>query len=340
MSEYMIMLNSFCNLRCPYCFATETMEKVPGEISVENFIKAVEFSLSGSEKRGIGIIGGEPTIHTHFDEMMQLLLDDERVESVDVFSNGTTLLSHLPIFQNEKMHILVNCNSPEAIGRTMYKKVIRGIDALFSSGMTMDRIGLGINIYATDMDYNYFLSLVDRYHMDTVRISVSVPPPGNYNGEYRFLFFEKYLRKVHNFVTELLDRGTVPIFDCNKVPPCFLRSEEKILLQRYKDDNRAIDTLNRSNYLNGTSRCTPSIVIDQNLNAIRCFALSAQTRQKIENFETLADLQGFYANGIDCIGYTADHTTCAECEDLKSKRCMGGCLIFKATCTAFSPRSS
>lgn len=59
MSEYMIMLNSACNLRCPYCFATETMENAPGEIGIDNFVKAVEFALKGTRKGGIGIIGGE-----------------------------------------------------------------------------------------------------------------------------------------------------------------------------------------------------------------------------------------------------------------------------------------
>lgn len=334
MSEYMIMLNSACNLRCPYCFATETMENAPGEISMDNFVKAVNFALKGTRKRGIGIIGGEPTIHSRFGEMMQLLIDDERVESVDVFSNGTTILSHLPVFQNEKMHILVNCNPPEAMGNVMYQKVLRGIDALFSAGVTMDRIGLGVNIYADDMDCNYFLSLVDRYHMDSVRISVSVPHYDNYRGEYRFHFFEKYLSKVHDFVTELLDRGTVPVFDCNKIPPCFLRNEERILLQRYQGNNRAMDALSRSNYLNGTARCTPSIVVDRDLNAIRCFALSAQTRQSIESFETLEGLKKFYADNVDRLGYIADHANCTECEDLKNRRCMGGCMIFKSACTS------
>lgn len=334
MSEYMIMLNSACNLRCPYCFATETMENTPGEMSMDHFAKAVDFALKGTQKRGIGIIGGEPTIHSRFKEMMQILIDDDRVESVDVFSNGTTLRYLLPVFQSTKMHILVNCNSPEIMGAAMYQKVVDGIDALFASGMTMDRIGLGINLYTENMDYRYFLSLVDRYRMDSVRISVSVPQLDHYDGNSRFRFFEKYLDKVHRFVIELLDRGTVPVFDCNKIPPCFLRNEEKGLLQRYQGNDCAIDALNRSNYLNGTAHCTPSIVVDQDLNAIRCFALSAQTRQSIERFETFEELKMFYADTVDCLGYTADHSDCAECADLKGRRCMGGCMIFKPACTS------
>ena len=95
-----------------------------------------------------------------------------------------------------------------------------------------------------------------------------------------------------------------------------------------------MEALNRSNYLNGTARCTPSIVVDQNLNAIRCFALSAQTRQSIERFETLEDLKRFYADNVDRLGYIADHPDCTECADLKDRRCMGGCMIFKSACTS------
>lgn len=38
-----IMMTDVCNLRCPYCFANEFVNKDTNEISEENFNRAVDF---------------------------------------------------------------------------------------------------------------------------------------------------------------------------------------------------------------------------------------------------------------------------------------------------------
>lgn len=331
MSEYMLMLNNTCNLHCSYCFAQETMGASSGEMSLEAFRKAVDFGVSApkSRMRGIGIIGGEPTIHSHFKEMMNELIEDTRVDSVDVFTNGTTLTKCSDTFIASKMHVLVNVNSPEVIGQHTFDKVVRGIDALFQNNIPLERIGLGLNIYDPNLDYSFFLSLVDRYNMDSVRISVSVPENGKFLGNKRFSFFSEYRDIVHNIVQYLINRGTVPRFDCNKIPPCILEGEEQSLLKYYQNSPKSIELLMQSNYLNGLCRCNPSIVVDQNLDAIRCFALSEKTRCSINKFENLPELRKFYETTIDCYGYVADCTECSDCKHRKETHCMGGCLNMK-----------
>lgn len=330
MSEYMVMLTGRCNLKCPYCFAADSMNNASDEITPEAFAKAVNFALSGVPKRGIGIIGGEPTLHSKFDALMESLISDDRVESVDIFTNGTTLLEHLPVFTNKKVYVLVNCNSPQMIGKHAMERVVRGIDALFSAGVPMERVGLGINIFRENDDYTYFLDLVDRYKMDSVRISVSVPTKAQAKTEDRFHFFNRFVKKTHDFVLEILDRGVVPIFDCNKIPPCLLKGEEAKILDRYQNNPEAMRAIQRSNYLNGLSRCTPSIVVDQNLKAIRCFILSEETKQSISDFSSFEELKAFYVNNVDnCIGYESDCLDCMDCQHREKKHCMGGCLVFK-----------
>ena len=64
-----ISLSSRCNLHCPYCFAHETMGAGSGDITLENFDAALEF-LTRTGPVNIGLIGGEPTLHPHFDEIV------------------------------------------------------------------------------------------------------------------------------------------------------------------------------------------------------------------------------------------------------------------------------
>ena len=329
MSEYMIMLNSKCNLNCPYCFARGSMKSAQGEISKESFTRAVEFGLSNSTSSGIGIIGGEPTLHSQFDCLINKLITNDRVESIDIFTNGTTIVKHLPIFLNNKIYTLVNCNPISITGEKLQSKIIQGLDLLFEAGVPISRVGLGFNLFCSTDELDDYLYLIERYKMDSVRVSVSVPNVFVQSGDGRFHFFTQFLKQAKSFVRELLDRAITPIFDCNKIPPCLLLEEEKALKNRYICKPKSWEALMRSNYLNGYARCTPSVVVDKNLNAIRCFALSETTRVPINDFNSLKELQNYYESEIDIKGYVSDHKECEKCDRLLTQQCMGGCLIFK-----------
>lgn len=329
MSEYMIMINSICNLDCPYCFAKNSMKSSRGEISEESFKKAVEFRLLNSKSAGIGIIGGEPTLHSKFDFLIRNLINDDRVESIDIFTNGTTLRHHLPVFSDKKVFTLINCNPISITGEKLQSEIIKGLDLLFEIGVPLSRVGFGFNLFNPTEALDYYLYLIERYRMDTVRLSVSVPNSFVSGGNGRFQFFSQYLEQTKSFVRELLDREVVPIFDCNKIPPCLLFGEKEELKNRYKNRPGSMNALMKSNYLNGYAHCSPSIVVDKNLNAIRCFALSEITREYIFDFDSLRELQHYYEKGIDMKGYYSDHINCENCDKLIKRQCMGGCLIFK-----------
>lgn len=61
-----IMLTDTCNLKRPYCFANEFVNIDKNEISEQNFKKAVNFILQDGSCDAIGLIGGEPILHSRF----------------------------------------------------------------------------------------------------------------------------------------------------------------------------------------------------------------------------------------------------------------------------------
>ena len=58
-----IMVNEACNLDCPYCFAGEFVGQTAKEMTVEDFRTALNFALSDTEEKQVGIIGGEPLLY-------------------------------------------------------------------------------------------------------------------------------------------------------------------------------------------------------------------------------------------------------------------------------------
>ena len=68
-----IMMTDVCNLRCPYCFANEFVNKDRNEISEEAFDKAVDFIVGDGSHSSVGLIGGEPTIHSNFEYLVTFM---------------------------------------------------------------------------------------------------------------------------------------------------------------------------------------------------------------------------------------------------------------------------
>ena len=67
-----ILLTNVCNLQCPYCFANYYTHDIAEEITLESFKKALDFiASSNNQNEKIGLIGGEPTLHTQFGEILE-----------------------------------------------------------------------------------------------------------------------------------------------------------------------------------------------------------------------------------------------------------------------------
>ena len=123
-----IMVNEACNLRCPYCFAEEFVNKAPKEMTLEDFREALDFVLSDNSDRQVGIIGGEPLLYSHIDEAIRIAINDPRSEHVMIFTNGVELDRLAPeILESSKFRMLVNCNSPEDMGAKAFEKMYEKI---------------------------------------------------------------------------------------------------------------------------------------------------------------------------------------------------------------------
>ncbi|MDO4805717.1 MAG: radical SAM protein [Coriobacteriales bacterium] len=326
-----IMLTGACNLSCPYCFSDEFSCERQSDISQENFQKAVDFIVGkGNAYHHVGIIGGEPTTHPDFCALMRQLVEDERIEDVDLFTNGLLIDRFINVLSNKKFHMLINVNSPDAIGQTNYRRLRNNI-GLVRERCDWNHIGLGINLFGENADYGFMLDLIDRYPTDSIRVSVTVPDVKRRENQDAFAFFERMKPVTLYFCREVFDRGVVPFFDCNKIPFCLLMDDEKEFCSRYKANPKGWKALHTSNLFNGLNRCEPSIVIGQDLVAARCFGLSSTTKVNIADFDGMGALADYYVRTIDADAYTMPlRPECNECDKRSEGKCMGGCLVFRS----------
>ncbi len=328
-----IMLTEVCNLRCPYCFANEFVNKNPNEISIENFKKALDFIATDPNNRCVGLIGGEPTIHSQFKELLKIIINDPRFDRATVYTNAIAVDKYWNELGHQKFGFLVNCNSPEDIGQSNFDRMVKNLDTMIFEKYMGDRVSLGINIYKPNFDFTYVLELLKKYNMKHLRFSITVPNMEYQRNKNALNYFEIFKEPIKKFFKVMMENDVTPHFDCNKMPSCMMTEEDLMELRKYFPEPTEAEKLIPvpENAINSdVVRCFPVVDICHDLTAIRCFGLSEYTKVNIADFKCFSDLRNYYINSIDAFACnTSCSQDCLDCYQRKSLKCYGGCLAFK-----------
>ncbi len=330
-----IMITDVCNLHCLYCFANEFVNHDANEISMESFHSALDFIVKDGICKTVGLIGGEPTLHSQFREILRAIIDDERVEGATLYTNGICVKECIFELSHRKFHILINCNSPADIGDAAYKKMRDNIAFMVNEMYMRDRITLGINVYSDSMDFEYFIALLKDFGFKKARVSITVPNTDTKRCMNATTYFLTMKSAMKRLFSSLLENGIMPYYDCNKMPSCCISDEDiKEVVQGVNIDEMLSSPQLRAGedvaINTPVVHCAPVIDILQDLSAVRCFGLSDVTKVHISDFRNIAELRNYYMGSIDCFAHATSYSSkCADCRHRKNLECYGGCLAFK-----------
>lgn len=319
-----IFLTSKCNLRCPYCFADEFVNKEYETVSIENFKKILGFVKTSPFER-VGIIGGEPSLHPEFNQILNILNNDERVNHFVVFTNALEIDKYIDNIKNDKCSLLINCNSPVDIGTSRFEKLKENIKLIVKEKNNKN-VNLGINLYSKDLDYSFIFDLLKLTSNNNLRFSTALPNTSKETSKdvlNDFIFMKDYLFK---FFKDCYDREIVPGSDCNGIPHCILSVEEKKLLLSIR--NLAVK-YNIADTIESIHTCSPVIDIMPDMNAVRCFGLSKYTKVPISNFSNINNLRNYFYNKVDLYAKLSfENDKCIDCSSHYLGKC-GICYTFK-----------
>jgi len=333
-----IMVTEACNLRCPYCFAEEFVNHSPKEMSVEDFRIALNFALSDPDDKQVGIIGGEPLLYSHIEEVLRIALDDPRANPVMIYTNAVHL-ERLPadILENRKFRMLVNCNSPEDMGEDAFNKMTDNLFRFQKEYNGDGRFRLSVNLYKPDFDYSYVMWFAQEMKFDVIRLSISVPQGGELGSKTPVEYFSDMKLVSMRFVCDMIRMGVITGFDCNFLPKCSLTEAEYDSVNGPKEifyenlEKRYSNSFWERAIVCDVHNCSPVIDILPDLQAIRCFGLSEHTKQDIRDYRSIKELRKYYANNVDRPAIAISSSKeCDKCLDRELGTCSCGCLLFKA----------
>ncbi len=169
-----VNLTTYCHLKCPYCFAVDLWESAGNkqddkEISIKNLKIVIDF-MKKSGLREFRMIGGEPTLHSKFEEIYNTISDNGF--SVTIFSNGIITKEKVEFLSKQKniRNICINVQHPDGYSSEQCEM----LDFTLSS---LNRvINLGFVAYKVDFDAYFIIDLIEKYNLiRNVKWSIAAP---------------------------------------------------------------------------------------------------------------------------------------------------------------------
>lgn len=320
-----IAITTYCNLHCPYCFA-DTMIQTEDikNITIEQFEKTLNWVYKNKDidknilEERIGLIGGEPTLHPKFKEILSIVEYYEKQYNIKsiLFTNAVYLEKFLPYLPSN-MTLLININTPTAMTKEQWEKMNSTLDKLALWNWIQEpRVTIGCNLCMEIDDYSFLWNIVDKYKIKYVRVSVTAPTKEEYK-KNKDEYYLKMLPKFLNFVKEADSRNVILGRDCNYIPYCYYENEEELKL--IKKVLRVPPC--------SSPHCGPVIDITPDFMASACFG--AYKLIDCNLFDDYRQLQYYLLHKHIMPKFINNNSgKCKDCEKHKLLQCQGGCLAF------------
>lgn len=324
-----LMLNNYCNLKCSYCFAQETMHSINAKnISMENFIKYLDWLKKQEDlslSRRVRLIGGEPTLHPLIFDFIDKVIEYDCFDNILIFTNLT--FNHdfavKLVEKSEKIsiHLLPNINNLNLLIPSHKENIINNLNYLSLHLPEFDRIS--INLYSPDQDLSLWEKICSQYSINSIRFSITIPNKAlskDFNVVEYFHSYQPVLETLLNFSKKY---GIRVENDCNTLPLCAF--DPKFIQEALKIDPGF--------FAQGGCHSDEAVMdITPDLEVVGCFGLSSKKKYKLEDYNTYQELsEVFKEDRKNIYENFVTRQECLTCNHYKTFGEACTCLVYRKT---------
>ena len=302
-----ISITNYCNLQCPYCFASDHINENKYFIDMDQFNRILNFIKTDDAK--IGLIGGEPTLHPHLEEILIRLNEycKENDKRWVIFSNGLHIEKILPYIQPYGS-CLININNPQTLKKEKWYQLLNNL-SLINEKQLINFFSLGINLYLDMPNYDFIFDVAKTFGYTNLRVSL-VAPTTSQNKDVYYLQGKKMFL---DFAEKAKQYNLTIGLDCNNVPICYFNSKELKQLNGYVAGWRTY--------------CEPVIDIFPDFTASICFGI--YQKFSLKDFSSIKEFKAsLHKVLLPLIQNNYYNEQCKNCVKSKDFSCQGGCLAF------------
>lgn len=257
----------------------------------------------------VRLLGGEPTLHPQFVEIVELIR--AKGKKLLVFSNGLMsqkVLACLTSLTSEDCLVIINMAEPGGVGsaKRVYQRQLETLRRLEK------RASLGFNIYRRNFQADFLLpAITETGCQPQIRLGLAQPC---LSGTNQYLYPHEYNtvgEKIVDLALAASQVGVTLSFDCGFVRCMFSDDDLKIL--------SAVGT-------DFGWHCNPILDIDLEGKVIHCYPLSDFTRLPLTEDSDASTLRGAFETYTEPYRASGIFKACSVCEFKAAGECRGGCL--------------
>lgn len=304
-----LAISAVCNQKCPYCFTVDHRNERGSDRDFLG-LDDLDIRLNFLKRSDIGearLIGGEPTLHPQFVELVECARKSGF--EIVVFSNGLmpesalTCLASLPVAE---CTVLVNVNDPAVAGKDIHAWRCATIERLGARAL------LGFNIYRPDFQLDFLLPMIAGTGCrPAIRLSMAQPC---LSGNNRYIHPRQYVAvgtKIVSFARVAARSGVGLRFDCGFVRCMF--SEQDLEALRSSSDDVGW-------------RCNPILDVDIEGHVLHCYPLSGIGSLPLTPDTDAPALRSTFISRTHPHRQAGVFQECSSCPFKASGECPGGCL--------------
>jgi MoaA/NifB/PqqE/SkfB family radical SAM enzyme len=281
----------------------------PKEISQEKIVLFLDW-LQEYSVPAIGLLGGEPTMHSQFESILAQF--SEIGIAVVLFTNGIFPKKLVDPIAKHTVNVVVNYNDPSMYKRGQLDIVNQNLKALASGAR---RLTFSKNFSPGHTSVDYLIEACKRYGVRHVRYDISRPGDNRQNDYFSIDKTKDIVDTVINFVEQCHNLGIRTGMDCC-IPLCQLSASQRRFMEKISTKFSGI--------------CHPSIDVHPDLSVSYCLPLKQVMIEDVTSMPGEDALIRYFAESVKALRALKTFDRCGKCDDF-GKRCQGGCLALKNT---------
>lgn len=327
-----------CNLTCRYCYAKGIENGIPTDMNPDDFLRLVVWAKDRGWKH-IRFLGGEPTIHPHFTEMLDICYRNKmylNMSTNNLFSSQ--IGAKLDKYKSRIMHISLNyvLDDLDNKQKLIFRDNLKQLHIL--------KIPFELSYIISYLDDNWLEIFKDArlYRPMCIRVSIAIPRLSKQISVSELTsHFKSISYKIFEFQENCI-RFNIPFYIYRPLMPCMFSLEE---WQSLKGAFPFICFTRCP--LGAMGDYSATVVVNPDLSMFPCIAVFIKGPY-IFSFKNRKEISNFYKERIKQLLSEPAMQLCENCEkrkrflyelgketnaDLKSSfgdtLCQGGYLNFK-----------
>lgn len=309
-----IALTYFCNQRCSFCFGMDAMSISRNsiearEMTLGNLNKVMDF-MKRSGVTVFQMIGGEPTLHSRFEEFYDIISNNGF--SVIIFSNGVINKERVDFLnkKNNLNNILLNIREPKEYSPKDWEKIEYALSRL------NNKITLSFRVYQMDFNPHFLFDLTDKYKLiRLINWAISCPSLVRNNDYIPLEEHEKVIERMVKFSIISKKRKINWFTDAGFIYCAF--------------DKGKLKALRRNVRFIPETNCCPVIEVASDLRVFRCYGMASRSAPnlKLTDFNNLGEVERYFFTKSLPFKRIGGIDKCFKCEHIISQKCGGGCMV-------------